>query len=327
MKGRILAAVAAAFVVAAPAGAQCSGGNAQSACQTALDLVNFMAPQMATAIAGGSPTLAQSGALGGLGRFALTIRGTGVTNGAFPNIGDKPFLVGSGSQTYTSENSVVPGVGVDFSVGLWKGVNLGVTHVGGVDAIVSALYLPDVQGEGGDFSIKAKDGNLKLGYGVRIGLLDESVISPGLYVSYLQRDLPTVTLTGSSSSASGAGTASGTFALSDFSIKTSAIRLVAQKSLFILGLTAGIGQDTYKSSAAVSATLTSPASASSTGKASLDVTRTNMFVGASFNLFIFKLAVEAGQVSGGSITKTVNNFGKSADESRSYLSAGLRLAF
>ena len=51
-------------------------------------------------------------------------------------------------------------------------MNLGATHVGAVDLLVRALYVPDVEGENGDFSIKATDGNLKLGYGVRVGVLD-----------------------------------------------------------------------------------------------------------------------------------------------------------
>jgi hypothetical protein len=327
MKARFVTIAGLMVAAAGTVGAQCTTGLAQQGCRAGVDLLNYMTPQLATAIAGGSPTLAQSGALGGLGRFALTIRGTGVMNGAFPNIGDKPFNTNGVAQSYTTKDTPIPGAGVDFSVGLWKGVNLAATHVGGVDAIVSALYLPDVTGEGNEFSIKAKDGNLKLGYGVRIGVLDESAITPGLYVSYLQRDLPTVSLTGNAGSSSGAGTASGSFALNDFSVKTTAVRLVAMKNLLIFGLTAGVGQDTYKSSANVEAKLTSPTTATSNGAASMNMTRTNMFVGASVNFFVFKLAVEGGQVSGGSLASPFNTFDKPASDSRSYISGGLRLAF
>ena len=314
MKGRFVILVGLISATAATAGAQCASAPiaARQACYASVDLVNYMTPQLATAIAGGSPTLAQSSALGGLGRFALTVRGTGVLDGAFPNIGDVPFRVDGAKQSYTTKDQIVPGVGVDASIGLWNGLNLGATHVGGVDAIVSALYVPDVQGNGGDFSIKAKDGNLKFGYGVRVGLLDESVITPGVYASYLQRDLPTVTLSGSSG---GTGVGSGTFALNDFAVKTTAMRLVAQKSLLILGLTAGIGQDTYKSSANITANVSG---ASASGAADMSMTRTNMFVGASFNLFILKVAAEYGQVSGGSVAAPYNTFDKSPDASHKY---------
>lgn len=323
MNGRFVVIAGLLAASAATAGAQCASAPvvARQSCYASVDLINYMTPQLATGIAGGSSTLAQSGALGGLGRFALTLRGTGVLDGAFPNIGDVPFKTDGSKQAYTTKDQIVPGVGVDASIGLWKGLNLGATHVGGVDAIVSALYVPDVTGDGNDFSIKAKDGNLKLGYGVRVGLLDESVITPGVYASYLQRDLPTVTLSGKSG---GSGVGSGTFALNDFSVKTTAVRLVAQKSLLILGLTAGVGQDTYKSSANIATTVSGQ---SASGAADMSMTRTNMFVGASFNLFIFKVAVEYGQVSGGSVAAPFNTFDKAPDASHKYLSGGIRLAF
>jgi hypothetical protein len=326
MNSRLFVIAGLAVAVAGSAGAQCASAPlpARQACYASEDLINYMTPQLSTAIAGGSSTLGQSGALGGLGRFALSIRATGVMNGAFPNIGDSPFRTDGQKQSYTTEKQIVPGVGVDAAIGIWKGVSLAATHMGAVDLLVSALYVPDVEGNNGDFSIKAKDGNLKLGYGVRVGILDETVVTPGLYVSYLQRDLPVVSLSGSSGTSSGTGTASGTFALNNFTVKTSAIRLVAAKNLLIFGLQAGIGQDTYKSSADIAASVSG---ANATGAASMSMTRTNMFVGAMINFFVFKLVAEAGQVSGGSLPTPFNTFDKQASDSRTYLSGGLRLAF
>lgn len=326
MKARFVMIAALSAAASSVAGAQCASAPtaARQACYASQDLVNYITPQFATAIAGGSSTLGQSGVLGGLGRFALSLRGTVVINGAFPNTGDSPFRTDGQKQSYTTEAQMVPGAGVDASIGIWKGVNLGATHIGGIDALVSALYVPDVEGTGGDFSIKATDGNLKLGYGIRVGVLDESVVTPGVYVSYLQRDLPTMTLSGSSGSASGAGTASGTFALSNFSVKTSAIRLVAAKNFLIFGLQAGIGQDTYKSTADISANVSG---ANASGRAEMSMTRTNMFVGAMINFFVFKLVAEGGQVSGGSLAAPFNTFDKQASDSRQYASVGLRIAF
>jgi hypothetical protein len=326
MKSRVVMIAALMAAASGVAGAQCASAPAaaKQACYASQDLVNYMTPQLSTAIAGGSSTLGQSGVLGGLGRFALSLRGTAAMNGAFPNIGDSPFRTDGQKQSYTTKSQIVPGAGVDAAVGLWKGVNLGATNVGGIDLLVSALYVPDVEGSGGDFSIKATDGNLKLGYGVRVGVLDESIVTPGVYVSYLQRDLPTVKLSGSSGNSSGAGTASGTFALNNFSVKTTAIRLVAAKNFLIFGLQAGIGQDTYKSTADISASVSG---ANATGNASMSMTRTNMFVGAMMNLFVFKLVAEYGQVSGGSLAAPFNTFDKQASDSRTYLSGGLRIAF
>ena len=324
MKSSLFTIMGLSVTVAGTAAAQCSSAPIQvrQACKASVDLVNYMTPQLATAIAGGSSTLGQSGALGGFGRFAVSIRGTAVINGGIPNVADKGFNLNDTPQLYAVDFRPVPGAGVDAALGLYKGLNLGATHIGAVDLIISALYLPDVAGEGGDFSIKAKDGNLKLGYGVRVGLLDETIVTPGLYLSYLQRDLPTVSLVGSSSGS--AGSVGGTLALNDFSVKTTAIRLVAAKNLLIFGVQAGIGQDTYSSSANIAATVSGQ---SASGKASMSMTRTNLFVGATINLLVFKLVAEAGQVSGGSMGTLTNRFDKPADGSRTYLSGGLRIAF
>lgn len=325
MKNRILSVAGAAVVLAgavAPAEAQgttCTAGVAQQACQTAGDMLNYMTPQLATAIAAGSSTLGQSGVLGGLGHVAFSIRGTGVINGGVPDVASAGFSTTNTPQNYAVKNQVVPGVGFDASIGIWKGFPLATTHIGGVDAIVSALYLPNVTGN--EVSIKAKGGNLKLGYGVRIGLLDEGLATPGVYFSYLKRDLPTVSL---GVTASGGSGADGSIALNDFAVKTTAYRLVAAKSLLFLSLQAGIGQDKYESNAALAATITSPVSGTSSGTASMSMTRTNLFVGATFNLLVLKFVVEAGQVSGGTFPTSFNTFSKSANASRTYLSGGLR---
>jgi hypothetical protein len=331
MQGRLFtfAVLGAALIVPSRESfAQCSSAAlpVRQACTASVDLVTYMTPQLATAIAGGSSTLGQSGALGGLGRFALSFRATGVMNGAFPNIDEAPFRTDGQPQTYTTKNQIVPGVGADFSLGITKGASLGATNVGGLDLLVSALYLPNVEGdESGDFTIKAKDGNLKLGYGVRVGLLDESLVTPGVYASYLQRDLPTISINGSSgTTTTPLGTTQGTFALNDFSVKTTAIRIVAAKNFVVLGLQAGVGQDTYKASANIQA---SAGGQSATGSAKMSMTRTNMFVGASINILAAKLVAEYGQVMGGTLPPTSNNFDKAADASRSYLSGGIRIAF
>lgn len=322
-----LFAAAAMCAVAAPAFAQCTGASeALQACRTASDLLNYMTPQLATAIAGGSSTLGQSGALGGFGRVALSIRGTGIVNGGLPQIGDEGFDTTNTRKHYAVDDQIVPGVGIDAAIGVWKGLNLGATHLGALDVLLSALYLPDVTGGGNDFSINAKDGNLKLGYGLRVGILDENVLMPGLYVSYLQRALPTVSLSGHSGGS--AGGSAGDFSLTDFNVKTTAYRLVASKNLLFFGIQAGVGQDRYESSASLSAAVSaSGAQRSATGIATMSMTRSNVFVGATLNLLAAKLVVEAGQVSGGAAPMLYNTFAKPADASRTYVSGGLRIAF
>jgi hypothetical protein len=122
--------------------------------------------------------------------------------------------------------------------------------------------------------------------------------------------------------------APGTFALNDYTLKTTAIRLTASKTFLIFALNAGIGQDTYKGSSNVRVTVTPSVGGAQTGAGatSMSMTRTNMFVGTQVSLFLFKVVGEVGQVSGGKTPALTNNFGAKADKSRNYASLGLRFA-
>src|SRR5207237_9283981 len=57
----------------------------QDACQKAIDLFQYLAPQLGTAIASGNPTLAQGGNLGGLGPFSAGLR-VNVLQGSLPQV-------------------------------------------------------------------------------------------------------------------------------------------------------------------------------------------------------------------------------------------------
>src|SRR3569623_3444855 len=56
-----------------------------NACNTAIDLFNYMAPLLGTAIVGGNTTLGQGGSLGGPGHFAITVRGNAL-KGSLPQV-------------------------------------------------------------------------------------------------------------------------------------------------------------------------------------------------------------------------------------------------
>ena len=331
MNYRLLVAGIVTAIIAAPvavASAQtCTGGTAvQDACQKGVDFVTFVAPQLSTALAAGNATLGQGGALGGLGHFALSIRASAV-NGSRPKVGIQSFsTTGAQSTTYASNNQFIPGVSADAAIGIWRGISVGVTHVGGIDGLLTATYLPNVGSSGnGDSQLKADGSNTKFGFGVRIGLLEESVVTPGVSFTYLQRDLPTVTMTAANNSGAGLNSASGTIVLNNLSIKSGAWRITAAKDLLIFGLSAGVGQDKYTTSSTLNVTVNAlGGTQSGTGSAGISMTRTNAFVGASVNLFLFKLEGELGTVSGGSLPTLTNNFGAPADASRTYFTLGLR---
>jgi len=340
MKARLLVLFAAVSLVATSAEAQtgvdtqrCPAGTAngfgvpdqtrasQDACQKAIDLFKYVAPQLGTSITGGNATLGQGGSLGGLGHFSAGLRVNGV-QGDLPQVQDISVSVNGAQQTaFDLKSQVIPMPTADLAIGIFKGLPLAITNVGGVDLLVSAAYLPEFNGSG--VSVKVPNGSLKLGYGARVGILQESLLVPGISVSYLKRDLPTVDIAATSGSDS--------LLVNDLSLKTTAWRVVASKSLLLFGFAAGFGQDKYESDAIVSAYVApgalNPEARAGPVALSQNLTRTNVFADVSMNLLLFKLTGEIGQVSGGTIN-TYNTFnGKQPADSRLYGSVGARFGF
>jgi hypothetical protein len=338
MKFRVIVAGILAAAIAAPAQAQtsvCASGASQDVCQKAVDLLNFMTPQLSTALVGGNPTLGQGGVLGGLGHFSIDIRASGSLSFELPKLSNVGLsLAGAQHSTFTSDKKPFGVPSVDAGIGLWRGFSLGVTHVGGVDAIVTMTYLPNIGGDqttcaspsGGscdktNFTVNGS--NEKFGYGFRLGLLEESVITPGVSFVWVQRDLPV--LSGSVKVDASGVNPGGSIALNDFTVNTSAWRITAAKSFLIFGISAGAGQDKYTASSTLVASATGGPTA--TQPINFSMTRMNYFVGAYMNLFVFKLEAEYGQVTGGTVPAAFNTFGSDAASSRSYLTAGLRFGW
>jgi hypothetical protein len=334
MQARLFVLIAAAALTASTAGAQidtqrCPSGTAaqritQDACQKAIDLFKYMAPQLGTSITGGNATLGQGGNLGGLGHFSFGLRVNAV-QGSLPQIQNISLSTNGATNTpaIDTKSQLVPMPTADLAVGIFKGLPLAITNVGGIDLLVSAAYLPEFNGSG--VSVKVPNGSLKLGYGARVGILQESLLVPGISVSYLIRDLPTVNIAGNSGGDS--------LYVNDLSLKTKAWRVTASKSLLLFGLAAGFGEDKYDASTDVSAHVAQrtipPTPATNTAPISLsqNLTRTNIFADLSMNLLLFKLTGEIGQVSGGTIN-TYNTFnGKQPADSRIYGSVGARFGF
>jgi hypothetical protein len=295
----------------------CAVGPTQDACQKAVDVYQYVAPQLGSAITGGNATLGKGGALGGLGHFSLGLR-VNVVQGSIPQVddpGSQPVLTGAKATAYPTKSAFVPMPTVDGALGIYRGFPLGLTNVGGLDLLVSASYIPKVDRD--DFTIDP-DTPIKLGYGARVSLLQESIVAPAISLTFLRRDLPVLSLTGN--------TFGSTLSVTDLNEKTTAWRLVASKSLILFGVAAGYGQDRYESSATASAViagLTSPSVS-----VAQTMTRSNMFADLSFNLPLLKIIAEVGLVSGGTAPSTINTFSsKGIVDSRLYGSAGLRLSW
>jgi hypothetical protein len=332
MKKYLVLAVGMSMAGAAAAQAQssCAAGVPTSSAQAtensrqqASDLFQYMAPQLSAALAGGSATLGQSSALGGLGHFSIGVRGTAV-QGSLPQVDRFPTCyTGKYSAELPTSSQIIPGGGADAAIGIFRGLPLALTNVASVDLLLSATYLPEFDGD--NVSVKLPDGSLKIGYGARVGLLSESIIVPGVSLSFMHRDLPTVDVAANS----GAGDS---LFVTGLRMKTTSWRIEASKSLVVIGIFGGVGKDHYESSvdevrASVLAGTFGRANTALDPSPSQDLTRTNVFAGVKMNLLFFKLAAEVGRVSGGTIT-TFNTFsGSEPDAARTYGSVGLRFGF
>lgn len=319
MTGRFVV-IAGAFVAlgAAPAAAQevnsqCVATITQDACQKAVDLFSYMAPQLGTMVVGGNPTLGQGETLGGFPRFSVGLRGTAI-HGSLPNVRDhSPAMDGAQQTTYEPKSQMLALPGIEAALGLFGGIPLGLTKVGGVDLLLGAYFVPEY--ESSNLDIRTPDGGLRIAYGARVGVLQESLLWPGVSATWMKRDLPPSSIT--------ASYASGSLSVSDLSVETTSWRVVTSKNFFLVGFAAGAGQDRYRSGATVQGSVDTFDSEQLV--LVQDLTRTSFFGNVSLNLLVAKLVAEVGQVSGGEVP-TYNQFeGKKADDARIYGSVGVRI--
>ena len=294
-----------------------SNTAAQDACQKAIDIFAFMTPQLGIGLVGGNATLGTGGALGGIGRFSIGVRGNGI-RGRVPQVANvAASITGAVRSNYGVDNQVVGLPAVEGAFGIFGGVPLGVTHAFALDALVSASYVPEFTRS--NVAVSLPDGSLKLGFGGRLGVLAESFATPSVSLTYLKRDLPTTSINATSGDDE--------ISVTGISVKTSAWRAVAGKSLGFLGLAVGAGKDTYDSRATGAVTVNEAGFNQSGGPYDLSqkVSRSNMFADFSLNFPLIKLGMEIGRVSGGKID-TYNTFsGKRADDPLTYASVGIRI--
>lgn len=325
MKLTLNVAVVAALVIAPPLAAQTinsqcahSSGINQDACQKTVDLFQFMAPQIATAVAGGNATLGEGNTLGGLGHFTIEARGN-VVSGKAPLFNNATLgTLGAEQSTFSTTRIALPAALIDGGLGLFRGLPAGLTHVFGIDLLGSAFYAPNYTGHG--ITVRP-DRAVELGYGARVGIVEETRFSPAISATFMERDLPTTTVAGYDADGD-------TMRVQNLSVKTSAWRVVVSKNFLVLGLAAGGGQDHDKSSADIAAQGTLlPGLTYSDNLASptQSLTRTNYFGDVSLNFPVVKIIAEVGGVSQRLIA-TYNSFANShAGDALIYGSFGVRV--
>lgn len=327
----VTSALIAITIAGTRAGAQASNGTctastpiaASDVCQKARDLFAFVIPQIGVAVSGGNPIPGDAGSLGGFGKRSLSIRVVGV-DGRLPR-----NAVPLGSSALTSDDfgaarTIIPLPAVDLGIGLFPGVPVGVTNVGGVDLLVGATVLPSVSRN--DFEVTPKDGGIGFSYGLRVGALQESSFVPGVSVSWQRRRLPKTDFSYTP--------LNDTLLVSGTSVASDAVRIVVSKRVALFGVAGGIGQDRVTGESNMLAVLNSAANrgvdrqtVSLTGLRQR-ATRKTAFVNASFSLLVLRIVGEYGWSSAGSLRETVNTFGgRSANEGYRYGSIGITARF
>jgi hypothetical protein len=316
----LVACVAVPAVVAAQGPASCSVIN-RDGCYKADDLYSYMLPQLGLGIAGGNPVLGSSKAIGKLGHFSIGVRATAV-KGSLPQF-DNVDVSASGqvNSNIPTKDQWIPMPAFDAAIGLFNGFQVGVTRVAQLDALVSFIYVPDLNNKddsnSGDASITVEK-HTRVGFGGRLGLIEESVVIPGVSFAYLSRGLPKISVTSTSDNQT-------TFGVNHLDVNVATWRLMATKSFMIFGLSVGIGGDNYKSSGDITAT--SPADPTAT-PISLDrsMNRTNWFADLTINAGPVKFGFEYGGVGSASVT-TFNTFTPAAGAAQNYASFGVRLGW
>ncbi len=294
-------------------GAAHEGGDA---CQKVMDIYRYLGGQLGTLIAGGNAVLGTGGTLGGFPRFTVELRAN-VMRASIPDVAATAIVVGAPRRsTYDADGKWVAIPQVDASLGIFGGIPVGITHVGGVDAIVSAAYVPDARS--GSVGLASADGSLRLGYGARLGIVSETALTPGVSVTYLERRLPTMNIIAREGGHS--------LSIDDLDIRVRSWRVVAGKRFLALGIAAGIGQDDLRTGASLAYDVSGARPESPIGPA-FSRTRTNAFVDLSLTPAPFaRVTGELGRVSGGG-TATYNRFDPAESDARLYGSLGVRLGF
>ncbi|MBK6487919.1 MAG: hypothetical protein IPF98_13835 [Gemmatimonadetes bacterium] len=307
---------------AGPIDPQCRAGTTneritQDACQKAIDLLQFMAPQLGMALTGGNAVSGEHSALRGLGHLSIGLKVNALEAG-LPRVDQRtPSTTGASSSDYGVRSQWVPVPVVDAAIGLFRGIPFAGTYALGVDMLVNLAVLPSVDET--DLSVELPDGSAKVGFGARLGLLAETFVTPGISMTWLQRELPTVNVKGRVSGDE--------LDVRNVRVSTSAWRLVAGKNFSVFGVALGGGQDTYETRADAQVTINrvGPGVTSNVVTGQQDLTRNNLFGNVALNLPALRVVAEVGRVTGGSVA-TYNTFdGHKADDARTYASIALRV--
>ena len=305
----------------------------QDLCQKSVDIFNLAAPQLGPGIAGGNAILGGGAALGRTGQVSVGARANFV-RGRLPRLaGVQVSTQGAQRSDFATADPTVYIPTADAALGILGGFGVGPVRLGGLDALGSLTYVPDYDNP--DVTVRARDRRFQLGYGARLGLLQESTFVPGIGLTYMRRDLPVTDLFGRVA-ASSAGR-DDTLGVTGLRTRTHAWRAVVSKTVAVLTLSLGGGRDYYRSRARVAGVLNETVPVFGRQRVAAEafdlrqsLTRTNYFADLSLRLPRLVLTAEAGRARGGRVVRSYNTFDASDERARdevTYVAAGVRLGF
>lgn len=284
----------------------------QDACQKAEDIYTYLFPQLGAGLAAGNPVLGSTRMHGGFGHFSVGVRSS-FLKASIPDFNNISVgILGAQSSEMPLLEQLTPIPVFDASVGVFGGVELGVTHVGAIDALASLTIIPDLLD---DIDVQL-EGKTRFGFGVQVGLLEESVLIPGISFSFLQRGLPEISFNTNANTPA-------TFSVRNLDVTVSSWRVIASKTFIAFGLSAGFGGDSYESDGILGATAAGFSEAIPLDRS---ISRSNWFVDLTIKLGPVRIAGEYGGVMKKTMP-TFNTFDPEAGASRHYFAAGLRIGF
>lgn len=299
-------------------------GSGADACQKGRDLFAFVMPQIGVALSGGNPIPGEGGTVGGPGHGALSVR-VSAAEGFLPR-NSVPIISALAPQAsdFGAARTYVPIPTVDLALGLFAGIPMGLTNVGGVDLLGGVTYVPEATVD--ELNLSPSSGKYAFSYGVRVGLLQESSMIPGISASYMRRRLPTQNLLYTPNS--------DTLDVRGIGVNANTVRIAISKRVLIFGLAAGVGRDVIEGEGAMRGVVNNEIGNNtvrtevSLAGLKTRVERNTAFVNASFGVAGTRLVAEYGWSSAGTIEETLNQFGgRRANESYRYGSAGLTIRF
>jgi hypothetical protein len=325
MKKQWLAVAALCAAGAVPAAAQrnvdavCdefAGSDARSRCVAVAEAVNAAQPQLGILMAGGNPTLGTASTGGVRLGFLPAVSAGARLNLVLARLPDiREVRRVDGEVAPAQYRLPAPAVGANASVGLTPGVRLApmVGGFGAVDLLGSVTMMPlDLLG------VSDASGNpISWGAGVRVGLLRESFVAPGVSVSMMYRRMGEVRIGDVCEAQEQPDpthpdrrfcSSGGDFGEVAFGLNNLSARAAVSKRLLGFGLTGGMGWDRFTTDAEVAFRAPAPPAGGVIGQEVIyrldDVrvnnTRLSAFLNASYTLLVGSVVAEVGVMQGGS---------------------------